>query len=61
MIVLTGGKTGGHVIPLIAIAKELHQEFMYVGGIGFLEEKICHNEKILFLGLNYNKSMYNYN
>ena len=50
MIALTGGKTGGHIIPLIAVGKEL-EDVIYIGGKGFLEEKICKEEKILFLGL----------
>lgn len=44
-IVLTGGGTGGHIVPLAVVAKKLKEknpetEFLFVGPKGDLEEKI---------------------
>ncbi|QQS20659.1 MAG: undecaprenyldiphospho-muramoylpentapeptide beta-N-acetylglucosaminyltransferase [Candidatus Moraniibacteriota bacterium] len=45
-IVLAGGGTGGHIFPLVSIAKELRgllgpeTEFLYLGPTGALEKKI---------------------
>lgn len=50
MVALTGGKTGGHIVPLIAISKEI-DDVIYVGGKGYLEEKICKSNNINFIGL----------
>ena len=50
MIGLTGGKTGGHIIPLVAISKK-EENVVYVGGSGFLEEEICKKHNINFIGL----------
>lgn len=51
MIGLTGGKTGGHIVPLIAVEKQLEDEVLYVGGKDSLEEKLCHKHDIPFIGL----------
>lgn len=48
MIALTGGKTGGHVIPLLALAKKL-SKVIYVGAANSLEERLCLKEKIEFI------------
>ena len=50
-IVLTGGGTGGHILPLIAVAKKIKEkdpsaEFLFVGTNGGLEEKIMKEEGI---------------
>ncbi len=50
MIVLTGGKTGGHIIPLISIAKTVNNSY-YIGSINSLEEKLCKEFNINFKGL----------
>jgi UDP-N-acetylglucosamine--N-acetylmuramyl-(pentapeptide) pyrophosphoryl-undecaprenol N-acetylglucosamine transferase len=50
-IVLTGGGTGGHIMPLVAVArkikeKEITAEFLFIGPDGFLERKIMNAEGI---------------
>ena len=50
-IVLTGGGTGGHLIPLISVAKKINEkigavEFLFVGPRGMLEEKLMKEEGI---------------
>lgn len=58
-IVLTGGGTGGHLIPLVAVAKKINEkigsvEFLFVGPKGALEEKLMLKEgmpvKNIFVG-----------
>lgn len=51
MIALTGGKTGGHISPLIAVANQLKGDVLYVGSKRSLEEKWAHRYRIAFLGL----------
>lgn len=50
-IVLTGGGTGGHIIPLIAVAKKIKEkkpdaEFLFIGPNGGLEKKLMAAEGI---------------
>ena len=50
-IVITGGGTGGHINPAIAIAEGLRQlwptaQFLYVGSVGGMEEKIVPNHQL---------------
>lgn len=50
-IVLTGGGTGGHLIPLINVAKKINKkignvEFLFIGPKGALEEKLIAKEGI---------------
>ncbi len=50
-IVLTGGGTGGHLIPLINVAKKINEkiggvEFLFIGPEGVLEEKLIAEEGI---------------
>lgn len=52
-IVLTGGGTGGHIYPAIAIARQCEQEedksqFLYIGGQRGLESKLIPQENIPF-------------
>ena len=50
-IVLTGGGTGGHLFPLVAVAKKIKEkkpdvEFLFIGPNGELEKKIMAAEGI---------------
>lgn len=56
MYIFTGGKTGGHIMPLISIIKELDCKSLYIGQLDSLEERLCENNKISFLGYSKNKS-----
>ncbi|MDE6407991.1 MAG: glycosyltransferase [Anaeroplasmataceae bacterium] len=51
MIVLTGGKTGGHIMPLLALSKKL-SDVCYVGAYNSLEERLCQKHQIHFYGMN---------
>lgn len=56
-IVLTGGGTGGHVYPALAVYEKLVLEptveaILYIGACGHLEEKLCEERRISFRGLN---------
>lgn len=51
MIILSGGKTGGHITPLIAISRK-YKDVLYIGNRGGLEEKICKDNDVSFYGLN---------
>lgn len=50
MICLTGGKTGGHIMPLIALAKKM-DEVCYVGTKASLEERLCQKHHIHFISM----------
>ena len=50
MIILTGGKTGGHIMPLIVLAKKL-DNVIYIGSNDSLEESLCSKHNIPFKGL----------
>lgn len=52
-IVLSGGGTGGHIYPAVAVARQLeaedgHAEVLYIGGTRGLESKLVPQEKIPF-------------
>lgn len=56
-IIFSGGGTGGHIYPAIALIKALKKtdksiEILYIGKIGAQEEKICQQENIPFFGIN---------
>jgi len=52
-IVLSGGGTGGHIYPAVAVARQLeseddHTEILYIGGTRGLESKLVPQENIPF-------------
>jgi len=52
-VVLAGGGTGGHALPLMALARELSHrrpeaDFLYIGAKGRIEERIARSEGIAF-------------
>ncbi|MFF2016680.1 undecaprenyldiphospho-muramoylpentapeptide beta-N-acetylglucosaminyltransferase [Paenibacillus sp. NPDC058177] len=52
-IVLSGGGTGGHIYPAVAVARQLEAEddqaaFLYIGGTRGLESKLVPQENIPF-------------
>ena len=59
MHIYTGGKTGGHIIPIINMIED-DNDYLYIGNKNSLEEKICNEKNINFLGIdNYsNKFIY---
>lgn len=55
-IVLTGGGTGGHIYPALAVAEHLADDpdveaLLYIGATGHLEEKLAGEQKLQFIGL----------
>ena len=58
MILFTGGKTAGHIYPLIALIKEINEKSIFIGYSDSLEEKICRKEKVSFIGLKPSKNKY---
>lgn len=56
MYLYTGGKTGGHIMPLIRLIQESKQDSLFIGQINNLEDKICKEYNINFLGINGHKN-----
>jgi UDP-N-acetylglucosamine--N-acetylmuramyl-(pentapeptide) pyrophosphoryl-undecaprenol N-acetylglucosamine transferase len=55
-VLLTGGGTGGHVYPALAVAEQLRQDseveaIVYVGAQGHIEEKLAGERGLEFVGL----------
>ena len=59
MLYFTGGKTGGHIFPLVNLIKSIDTPSKYVGYNDFLEEKVCKDNGIDFVGLDYKKGYFN--
>jgi len=57
-IIISGGGTGGHVIPALAVAKELKQlnfEILYIGNEDSIEQKMLRNSGLEFKAINVQK------
>ncbi|MEK7126568.1 MAG: glycosyltransferase, partial [Patescibacteria group bacterium] len=54
-IVLTGGGTGGHVIPNLAVIEELKKhkniELLYIGSIGGVEQNLIEKVSVKYKGI----------
>ena len=57
---MTGGKTAGHIIPLLRIIEHSNDEYVYIGLKDSLEERICKSNNITFIGYDYNKKYKSY-
>lgn len=57
-IILTGGGTGGHIYPLVAVAEQLEDKkypFIYIGSVNGREKKIVEDLGYDFIGINTGK------
>lgn len=51
MYAYTGGKTGGHILPLLCLIEKSRTASVYIGQSGNLEERLCREKNIPFIGL----------
>lgn len=51
MYAYTGGKTGGHILPLLCLIEKSATEAVYIGQTGNLEERLCREKNIPFIGI----------
>jgi UDP-N-acetylglucosamine--N-acetylmuramyl-(pentapeptide) pyrophosphoryl-undecaprenol N-acetylglucosamine transferase len=55
-VVLTGGGTGGHIYPALAVAEQLRDDpeveaILYIGARGHMEEKLAGERQLEFVGI----------
>ncbi len=55
-LIVTGGGTGGHIYPALAIAQQWllensENEVLYIGKLGGIEEEVCKAQGIPFVGI----------
>lgn len=50
LIAYTGGKTGGHIIPLLQLISRSTEESIFLGQAGNLEEELCKKHNVSFIG-----------
>lgn len=51
MYAYTGGKTGGHILPLLCLIEKSNTDSIYIGQSGNLEERLCREKNISFIGI----------
>jgi UDP-N-acetylglucosamine--N-acetylmuramyl-(pentapeptide) pyrophosphoryl-undecaprenol N-acetylglucosamine transferase len=51
MLIFSGGRTAGHIYPLIALIENLNKKCLFIGNNDSLEEKICNTNNIDFIGI----------
>ena len=51
MLIFSGGRTAGHIYPLVGLIEVLKEKCLFIGNVNSLEEKICHDNNIDFIGI----------